>query len=236
MSYPTVRLSRRDHELIRCAWSLGWTTSDVITAAVSPGTLVKTLTERLSRLVSAGYLRRRQVVGGAGHRWLYGAGRNAAAVDPAYAEAWRPSDAQVLHTLAIGETLAALLTPGALGSLVVTGWEGEAELRQWHEPGAALPDLCVRWSHGDRSGVWPVEVDRGTEGRAAWRRKLTRYVHTSYREILVVTTSDERARNLARLARELGAPAITTDLRALRGGSPVSVYDAIRGCRRPIDG
>jgi hypothetical protein len=231
-----LALSRRDHELVRCAWSLGWATSDALRDAVSPETLVKTLSRRLGELVAAGYLGRRRIVGGVGHVFLYGAGRKAPMLDPAYRDAWRPSDAQVLHTLAVGETLAALLVPGVLGSLVVTGWEGEAELRRWHEPGAALPDLRVRWSHGERSGAWPVEVDRGTEGRAAWRRKLTRYVHTSYREILVVTTSDERARNLARLARELGAPAITTDLRALRNGSPVFVYDSIRGCRRPVDG
>jgi hypothetical protein len=235
MSRP-LALSRRDHELVRCAWSLGWATSDALRDAVSPETLVKTLSRRLGGLVAAGYLRRRRIIGGVGHIFLYGAGRNAPTLDPAYRDAWRPSDAQVLHTLAVGETLAALLVPGVLGSLAVTGWEGEAELRQWHEPGAALPDLRVRWSQGERSGAWPVEVDRGTEGRAAWRRKLTRYVHTSYREILVVTTSDERARNLARIARELGAPAITTDLRALRSGSPVFVYDSIRGCRRLVDG
>jgi hypothetical protein len=76
---------------------------------------------------------------------------------------------------------------------------------------------------------------RGTESRNAWRRKLARYLHAADRTLLVVTTSDLRARNLATLARELGAPALTTDFATLRNGEAVRVYDAVKGCRRSVD-
>ena len=76
--------------------------------------------------------------------------------------------------------------------LRVTEWQGQAELRAWHRPGEAMADLYVRWSTGDASGGWHVEVDRGTESRHALRRKLFRYLHTPDRVALVVTTSDER--------------------------------------------
>jgi hypothetical protein len=99
----------------------------------------------------------------------------------------------------------------------------------------ASPDLYVRWSTDDASGGWHVEVDRGTESRHALRRKLLRYLYTPDRVALVVTTSDERARNIARLGRELGARVLTTDRRTLHSGTPVVVYDVIKGCRRPVD-
>ncbi|HEV2890456.1 MAG TPA: replication-relaxation family protein [Frankiaceae bacterium] len=156
-------------------------------------------------------------------------------LDPGFRDAWRPSDAQLLHTLAVGDTLAALLRTGRLGSLVVTSWRGEAELRAWHRPGEPIPDLQVEWTAPGREGRWCVEVDRGTESRNAWRRKLARYVHVRGLTVLVVTTSDARARNLAILARELGVAALTTDAASLAGGDPVQVYDALKGVRRLVD-
>lgn len=235
MTSPATVLMPRDHDLVRCAWSLGWATSSVLTDVVAPQTAVRFVTRRLRKLTTAGYLRRRRVVGGAGHLWLYGTGRNAAMVDPAYREAWRPSDAQLLHTLAVGETLAALLSTGRLGTMEVTAWRGEAELRTWHRPGEPIPDLQVDWSAPGGEGRWCVEVDRGTESRNAWRRKFARYLHARGYTVLVVTTSDTRARNLALLARELGVPALTTDLATVRGEGTVLVYDAINGVRRAVD-
>lgn len=235
MTRPIRTIMRRDHELVRCAWSLGWATSAVMTDIVAPHTSPKILTRRLAKLTAAGYLRRRQVIGGAGHLWLYGAGRNATAFDPAYRDAWRPSDAQLAHTITIAETLAALIRPGRLGSIVVTGWRGEAELRTWHQPGEPIADLHIRWARGDTEGGWHVEVDRGTESRNAWRRKLLRYLHAPNRQVLVITTSDERARNIAAIARELGVPALTTDIATLHTEAVVLVYDAVKGCRRPVD-
>lgn len=235
MSRPATALTSRDHALVRCAWSLGWATSAVITDVVAPQTAVRFVARRLRRLTTAGYLRRRRVIGGTGHLWLYGAGHNAAVLDPGFRDAWRPSDAQLLHTLAIGDTLAALLRPGRLGSLVVTLWRGEAELRAWHRPGEPIPDLQVDWIGPGREGRWCVEVDRGTESRNAWRRKLARYVHVRGLTVLVVTTSDARARNLAVLARELGVAVLTTDAASLAGGDRVQVYDALKGVRRLVD-
>jgi hypothetical protein len=236
MSRSSVILRRRDLDLVRAAWSLGWITCRVLTDVVSPATSTKTLAGRLSQLATAGLLRRRRiVVGPGGHLWLYGAGGNASAIDPAYAVAWRPPDFHLAHTLEVGDTLAALVTPGRLGVMSVREWRGQAELRTWHKPGDAMPDLTVRWTSGTRVGAWHVEVDRGTESRHVLRRKFLRYLHAPDREVLVVTTTDERARNIAVLARELGAPVLTTDRRALHAGGVPQVYDAVTGRRRPVD-
>lgn len=236
MSRAGVTLRRRDHDLIRAAWSLGWVTCRVLTDVVSPATSAKTLAGRLSQLTAAGFLRRQRIVGGPdGHLWLYGAGRKASAINPAYAEAWRPPDFHLAHTIEVGATLAALLTPGQLGTLVVDDWKGQAELRTWHKPGDAMPDLHLRWTSEARSGVWHVEVDRGTESRHALRRKFLRYLHTPDCQVLVITTSDERARNIALLARELGAPVLTSDRRQLQRHVPPSVFDATLGRRRTVD-
>lgn len=235
MSRASLTLRRRDHELVRAAWSLGWVTCRVLTDVVSPTTSAKTLSGRLSQLTVAGLLRRQRVVGGpGGHLWLYGAGRKASAIDPAYADAWRPPEFHLAHTIDVGTTLAALLTPGRLGALVVDEWKGQAELRAWHKPGDAMPDLSVRWMLGERVGTWLVEVDRGTESRHALRRKFLRYLHNPDREVLVVTTTDERARNIAILAHELGSSVLTTDHRTLHTGGVPRVYDALAARRRPI--
>jgi hypothetical protein len=226
----------RDLQIIRATWSLGWATSHALTMLVSPTTSVKTFAGRLTELCAAGYLRKRRVVNGPkGHVWLYGLGRRALTIDPSYGGAWRPSDTQILHTIAVVETLVALHVPGKLGKLRCGTWQGEAELRAWHEPGTAVPDLLLRWSGPSSEGTWAVEVDRGTEARGAWRRKLVRYFGTPPGALLVVTTSPQRARNLALLARELGVPALTTDRESLLTDSVLQVYDAVRGCRRSVD-
>ncbi|MDQ1700212.1 MAG: Replication-relaxation [Frankiaceae bacterium] len=236
MSRSDITLRPRDHELVRAAWSLGWVTCRVLTDVISPATSAKTLAGRLSQLAAAGFLRRRRIVGGpGGHLWLYGAGPKASAIDPAYADAWRPPEFHLAHTIEVGDTLATLLTPGRLGAISVSEWKGQAELRTWHNPGGAMPDLLVSWMSGVRAGVWLVEVDRGTESRHALRRKFLRYLHGPDRDVLVVTTSDERARNIARLARELGASVLTTDRRTLRTDQVPQVYDALLGRLRPVD-
>jgi hypothetical protein len=235
MSRSNVVLRSRDHELVRAAWSLGWATCRVLTDVISPATSPKTLAGRLTQLAAAGFLRRQRIVGGpGGHLWLYGAGRRASAIDPAYADAWRPPDFHLAHTIEVGETLAALLSPGRLGAISVNEWKGQAELRTWHKPGEAMPDLSICWTSGARTGVWHVEVDRGTESRHALRRKFLRYLHAPDRQVLVVTTSDERARNIAVLARELGAPVLTSD-RLLQRHAPPIVFDAMLGRRRTVD-
>ena len=236
MNRTDVTLRERDHDLVRAAWSLGWVTCRVLTDVVSPATSPKTLAGRLSQLAAARLLRRQRVVGGpGGHLWLYAAGPKASAIDPAYANAWRPPDFHLAHTVEVGTTLAVLLGSGRLGALAVDEWKGQAELRTWHKPGDAMPDLFVRWTSRSREGAWLVEVDRGTESRHALRRKFLRYLHARDREVLVVTTTDERARNIALLGRELGASVLTTDRRTFRGQAQPLVYDALVGRRRPVD-
>lgn len=236
MNRTDVTLRERDHDLVRAAWSLGWVTCRVLTDVVSPATSPKTLAGRLSQLAAARLLRRQRVVGGpGGHLWLYGAGPKASAINPAYADAWRPPDFHLAHTIEVGTTLAALLTPGRLGGIVVTDWKGQAELRTWRKPGEAMPDLSIRWIAEARAGDWDIEVDRGTESRHALRRKFLRYLHAPDRQVLVVTTSDDRARNIALLARELGTEVLTTDRRMFQSEALPLVYDAAVGRRRPID-
>ncbi|HEV2890457.1 MAG TPA: hypothetical protein VGX28_08780 [Frankiaceae bacterium] len=47
-------LTSRDHALVRCAWSLGWATSAVITDVVAPQTAVRFVARRLRKLTTAG--------------------------------------------------------------------------------------------------------------------------------------------------------------------------------------
>jgi hypothetical protein len=188
-----------------------------------------------AKLTAAGYLRRRQVIGGAGHLWLYGAGRNATAFDPAYRDAWRPSDAQLAHTLSIAETLAALIRPASSARSSSPAGEAKPNSAPGTSPASPSQTSTSAGRAATAEGGWHVEVDRGTESRNAWRRKLLRYLHAPNRQVLVVTTSDERARNIATVARSLGVPALTTDIAALRSDAVLLVYDVVKGCRRSVD-
>lgn len=226
----TVALTARDRALIRAAWSLGAATHSTLRALVSPATQADTLRRRLRQLHRAGYLTQSRHIGAAGCLWLYGAGRNALVRNEP--RPWRPGLAQIEHTLAVGEVIVALTRHGFASPLVVTGWQGEAELRAWAAPGAPFPDARVAWRVGDRAGAWLVEVDRATESSAAWRRKLVRYLTTDVREpVFAVTTSARRAAMLATVARDLGVPLHATTATAVRDDNDPSVYDAVSGCR-----
>jgi hypothetical protein len=126
-----------------------------------------------------------------------------------------------------------------LPGITLRRWEGEAELRGWEppgQPGQPRPDLVIHWTAntGDNSAAGQrtasaalaVEVDRGTEATAAWRRKLDRYRRTQrFPLILAVTTTDTRARHLARLAATIGTPLITLGQAALADLHPTA-YDS----------
>jgi hypothetical protein len=62
-----------------------------------------------------------------------------------------------------------------------------------------------------------------------------RYVHAPDGEVIVVTTSDERAPNIALLARELGTCVLTTKRRTLDADGVPNVHHALMGRRRPVD-
>jgi hypothetical protein len=126
----------------------------------------------------------------------------------------------------VGRVLVALLRAPTLGDRDITGWTGEAALRTWARTGEPIPDLEIRWrrhatdsvSSNERSndGRWHVECDRATQSRGVWGRKLARYLAFRPGEpVLVVTTSEERAHNLADLANKAGVPLRATTMGAL---------------------
>lgn len=216
---PRLQLTDRDRALVRASWSLGAATSGTLRALVSPGTAADTLGVRLRRLTQAGHLSVTRYVAPAGGLFLYNVGP--LAIPPGEPRPWRPSLAQVQHTLDAGSAVVALTRPGFAG-LSSTSWQGEAELRAWAQPGAPFPDARVSWA----AGSWLVEVDRATESRAAWRRKLVRYLtHPAGGVVLALTTTDERAVNLANVAADLGVPLLATTLRAVFASSDPVVLD-----------
>lgn|GEM_PF-6106378 len=218
-----------DRALVRAAWSLGLAPARVLARLGAPQVGERAACERLRRLVRAGSLQRVRVSGGRGSLFLYGV----AAARPPGARAWRPSSAQLDHTLDVGECLVALVAEH--DGWVPTGWEGEAEVRAWAGPGSPYPDglVRVRDARGDGAEVaWWVEVDRATESRAAWRAKLARYLAqpsttTDLSVVLVVTTGRRRAGGVASVAREMGADLLVTTLAAVRTSTNPLVLPAL---------
>lgn len=238
-SVARIALTKRDEDIVRAAWSLGHVTADGLRQLLSPTTSLNTFTARLRRLRASRHLTRLEVVAGLRHTYLYGAGIRARA--PGSPAPWRPSLTQLPHTLAVERTLLRLVDPSFAQRLTVTAWQGEAEIRAWAEPGAPFPDLVVNWSAAglpaeSPQGMWAVEVDLATEAKAAWKRKLARYLLHEPRcgRLLVVTTSRQRAANLARLAAHHGAPALTTTFADLASSPDPVVLDATVRRRRPL--
>lgn len=229
----TLALTDRDRALVRAAWSLGAATHATLRALVSPQTDGETLRRRMRKLHRAGYLVQTRHVGGAGCLWLYSAGPRA--IERGEPRPWRPGAAQIEHTVAIGEVVVALTRPGFAAPAVVTGWEGEAELRAWAGPGDPFPDARVTWALDRTSGAWLVEADRATESRPAWRRKLARYLAADVRQpILAVTTSERRAAGLAQVAADIGADVLATTNAHVRDFDDPPVFDALRRRRVPL--
>lgn len=220
-----------DRSLVRAAWSLGLAPGRVVTALGAPGLSAAAATVRLRRLLAAGSLTRVRVSGGRGALFLYGA---APAARPPGTRAWRPSPAQLDHTLDVGAALVALVA--AHDGLVATGWEGEAEVRAWAVPGAPFPDAVVHLLDTRAPSpvelAWDVEVDRATESRAAWRAKLARYAARppeTDRLVVVVTTGRRRAAGIAETAAGAGVRLVVTTLAAVLAGPSAACVDSA-GC------
>lgn len=228
-----IALTPRDRRLIQAAWSLGYAPATTLQAIVSPHVAKGTLRDRLRRLHQNHYLVQHRFVGPVGGLWLYGIGP--AALTPDQKDHWRPSLAQISHTLAVGEAVVDLQRAGFAAPLQITGWKGEAELRAWAEPGAPYPDAEITWRHANVDGRWHVEVDRATESRAVWRRKLVRYLtFGSEGPVLVLTTSGARARNLALVAAELGVWVLATTSDVVKVQLDPWVLDSRARQRRPL--
>lgn len=219
-----LALTDRDRALMHVAWSLGAVTAPTLQALAGSTTHPDTFRRRLRRLHREGYLSQTRHVGPAGCVWLYSLGPRGRAPDRA--RPWRPSIAQLEHTIAVGDAVVALTRPGFASPIEVVGWQGEAELRGWSQPGQPFPDACVTWQRGNRGGVWFVEVDRATESHAAWRRKLVRYLAHQSGTVLAVTTTPGRAKRIAVAASDLGVGLVATTLRAVLTDDDPIVYDA----------
>jgi hypothetical protein len=216
-------LTDRDRALVRAAWSLGLATHETLRLLVSPQTRANTLRRRLCLLHRDGYLTQTRHLGRGGAIWLYGAGPRA--LVPGEPRPWRPSVAQLEHTLAVGDVLVSLTRPRP--GVGITGWQGEAELRAWAAPGAPYPDARVTWEVGGARGAWLVEVDRATESHAAWRRKLVRYLAVvGAEQVLAVTTTPIRAKAIASLAAEVGVDLVATCGEAVAFADDPTVFDA----------
>jgi len=230
MTNRTPSLSRalnaRQGALIHSCYSLGWVPGSTLHALHGQTGDYKNFYQSLKLLCQSGYLDRERVTTRTPTTVnLYGVGRAALAVGQP--RPWRPRPAQLEHTLAIGEVLGLLARPGRYGWLSVTGWQGEAELRDWAARGDPYPDLLVNWRVDGGAGSWCVEVDRGTESGPAWRRKLVRYLRARpTATILAITTSAARARNLAQLGVDAGVHVQALALTELIAGDPPEVYDS----------
>ncbi|MDX6287681.1 MAG: hypothetical protein QOG53_3166 [Frankiales bacterium] len=226
----TERLTPRDQAVIHAAWSLGLATAATLRALVAPTAAPSTFRIRLHTLHRARYLDQVHLPGNRGHLWLYGAARRG--LPESASRSWRPGLAQLGHTLAVADVLVATTRDGFASPAVLTGWQGEAELRAWAPPGAPYPDARVMWRHDNRIGAWLIELDRATETRPAWRRKLVRYltIHTAD-QLLVITTSWQRAANLAALAADTGVPALLTTTTELNVSNDPAVLDTMARAR-----
>lgn len=219
---PGTRPTELDRPIIATCYSLGLASPATLYALHFPDRTFSALYQRLYRLRHAGYL---DQLNRPGARGLHAVGR--ASLPPGTPRPWRPSLAQLDHTLAVGDTLAALAAPGRLPELRITGWKGEAELREWAEAGQPFPDLQISWAAGQRSGTWQVEVDRGTESQGQWRRKLSRYLSRwPDAQLLAVTPGAVRARNLAQLGADMGMHLQAMPAGALADPATARVYDS----------
>ena len=221
-----LALTDRDRALMHVAWSLGAVTAPTMQPLVGSTTHPDTFRRRLRRLHREGYLTQTRHIGPAGCVWLYSLGPRGRAPDGA--RPWRPSIAQLEHTMVVGDAIVALTRPGFAAPIEVIGWHGEAELRGWAQPGQPFPDAGVTWQRGSVRGAWLVEVDRATESHAAWRRKLVRYLAHQPGTILALTTTPVRAKRIARVASDLGVDLLATTLAAVVTDDDPLVFDALQ--------
>lgn len=228
-----LALTDRDRALMHVAWSLGAATAPTLQALVRSTTHPDTFRRRLRRLHREGYLTQTRHVGPAGCVWLYSLGPRGRAPDGA--RPWRPSIAQLEHTIAVGDAVVALTRPGFAAPIEVVGWQGEAELRGWAKPGEPFPDACVMWRREHIYGVWFVEVDRATESRVAWRRKLVRYLIRQRGTVLALTNSSVRAKHIAMAASEVGVDLVATSLCEVLAETNPTVFDSSQRQSRRLE-
>ena len=228
-----MALTDRDRQILHACWSLGAAPAHALRALISPHIGPDTFRHRLAKLHRAGYLDQQRYIAPAGALWLYSVGRRT--LRPGERRPWRPGLWQVQHTLDVADAIVALTRPGFAIPGELMGWQGEAEVRSWAAPGAPYPDAVIRWQRGALAGAWWVELDRATESRTAWRRKLVRYLTTQTTDpILALTTSAARAAGLAQVAADVGVPLLATTLTACQQTPDPDVLDTRSRQRRAL--
>jgi hypothetical protein len=233
-----VQLQSRDTEVVRAAWSLGLATADTLRALVAPSVPVSTFRYRLSKLHRAGYLEQVRYPGNRGHLWLYAATNRG--VGARQVRGWRPGIAQLRHALTVADLLVAAHRPGFARPVWVCGWAGEAELRAWTRPRALVPSARIAWQCGQARGAWLLEVDRVTDARAGWERRLVRYLRRYFEDrdderlLLLTGAGWRRAVVLADLALAVGVPALVTTVPQFTVALDPDVLDTKTRTRRPL--
>jgi hypothetical protein len=123
----------------------------------------------------------------------------------------RPSIVLLDHAVALADIASALCDAAARAGDIDLSWDADWEIV--HDLGCTtvIPDAFVTFERGGWRTRAFIEADRGTEREQAFANKVRRYVDL-YRDerwrsvlgvwplILTVTTSEQRARSLCRLA------------------------------------
>lgn len=213
-------LTPAERRILHAVWSLGRVPGGPLAALACPGQSAAVVRARLSGLARGGLLVRRWVPDEVCGDWFYELGRRGVRSDAGFAGGWRPPLAQAAHTAAVGASLVGLLA--GVPGWAVESWQGEAQLRGWARPGEPFPDARLVFAAAGVRVAVLLEVDLGTESRAAWRTKLGRYLAYPLPGVLLaVTTTPARARRLAAEAGALGVPMCATTLERV-GAAPTT--------------
>lgn len=214
-----ARLTERDELLLRYLAVLAVLSSTQIWRLLWPDTGLSNATRRLRQLYDYHLIDRVRMLdkadgiiyslGKAGRLWLYGEARGS--VGP------RVNTAVLRHDLAVAEVLVLLSEEVRRADpenrlKLILDWQGEAEARIVHgERVLVEPDALLRLNTLNHSWPYYLELDRGTEGLAAFESKAKHYLQASRQvglrdeksrqpvAIMIVTTTPERAAKLANL-------------------------------------
>jgi hypothetical protein len=242
--------SQRDRAIIETVARLRLVSGPQIERLFFTGTVASASRSRmtrraLSRLVEAGMLARteRRIggvrAGAAGHVY-YATGRGQRLVAYWHGEGltrghstYEPSALFVRHTLAITEAFVRLREAERAGEVELLAFESEPDCwRPYVGSGGGRlfvkPDAFVRLGIGEVEARAWLELDCGTEGRAAVLRKCRSYLSYFYAgietevfpKVVWITTTQKRAGILAEVCASLPAEAwelfaVTTPERAL---------------------
>ena len=215
-----------DEAVLRVIWSLGVVRIHHVTGIF--GCRPARANKRLAELVTSGALVRWRAT----RMTLYRIGPGVTPIAPELAGGWSPPESFLEHTLLTADLVVALVSRNLP---MITSWSGECELRTWVEPGEAIPDAALYFSHATRTGRILLETDRGTETQRVWRKKLLDYGGLQPGEVVLAAVPGvDRGRRIARAAAELGVPLLAGTHAELLGRRMPVVTDSRSGERRVL--